>query len=65
MRQPVLRTGFGRLFRPQDPEALAAAAAHVLLYGPPRRPRAAELTLAFSNEEILERYTGTPAEFAT
>ncbi len=38
MRQPVLRTGFGRLFAPDDPIALADAVARVLKDGPPTIP---------------------------
>ena len=56
MRQPVLRTGFGRLFAPRDPAALARAIAETLRLGPPSKIHPRQIAAAFSNDAVRAAY---------
>src|SRR5262249_36061344 len=56
MRTVVARTGMGKLFRPGDPRALAAAIIDVLTNGPERELDAASLDALFGNEVACAPY---------
>ncbi len=62
MRQPVLRTGFGDLFEPGNPDALARAVAEILTSGPPSTPDANRVAAEFCNLRSLAEYRQLYAE---
>ena len=54
MRQPIVRTGFGRLFKAGDSVALAEALRQVLEDGPARQPAPHELSDLFDNDRVFD-----------
>lgn len=56
MRQPIVRTGFGRLFEAGMPVALARSIADVLRHGPERQPTTDELFTIFDNANIFSEF---------
>jgi glycosyltransferase involved in cell wall biosynthesis len=64
MRQPILKTGMGKIFKMGDADALAEAIIQVLSQPEAYRGNVPEITRRYSPETIAEEYEAVFRELA-